>query len=291
MPFGFTESCAHGVVVPIPTRWFVARKRLEVAVSVFVPLKYGNCPVVPVYSDEVAIVSESEEPSVVSAPVRPRLSAAVEVALVLSVPFTPYRTPVSEPSTGAFVNVCVPPQVLLVEVPKARLMVFEVFTSGYVNVNAACLLLNVLQSVEERRPRLEADAVGRLNVTVLPEAVMVKSVPVVLEARVTVGPVCVCPAGPMAVTAEVRYVLVSMESVPSPLMVFTNPFVVRFESFEMFWLVFTLNAPAAYVRPVPAVVVEVQVGMPPKSARTWPAVPADVVASEPAPFPYRSAPD
>ena len=52
------------------------------------------------------------------------------------------------------------------------------------------LLLKVLQSVLERRPRLVADDVGRLKVTMLPEAVMVKSEPAVEVAKVTV-PVCV----------------------------------------------------------------------------------------------------
>ena len=36
-----------GVVLPIPTFPEAARNRLEVAVTVLVPEKYGNCPVVP----------------------------------------------------------------------------------------------------------------------------------------------------------------------------------------------------------------------------------------------------
>ena len=59
----------------------------------------------------------------------------------------------------------------------------------------------------------------------------------------------------MAVTALVRYVLVSMASVPSPFVVFTKPFEVRFESRAMFCVVLTLKALELYVRPVPAVVV------------------------------------
>ncbi len=55
------------------------------------------------------------------------------------------------------------------------------------------------QSAEESFPVFAAEAVGKLYVIVLPEAVMVKSVPVVEVARVTVLPVCVWPAGPMAV--------------------------------------------------------------------------------------------
>ena len=48
------------------------------------------------------------------------------------------------------------------------------------------LLLKALQSADVRRPRLVADALGRLKVTVPPDAVTVKSVPVVLEAMRTV---------------------------------------------------------------------------------------------------------
>ena len=52
------ERFANGDVVPIPRLPLVARKSVEVPVMVLVPEKYGNCPVVPVYSDEVAILSE-----------------------------------------------------------------------------------------------------------------------------------------------------------------------------------------------------------------------------------------
>ena len=64
-------------------------------------------------------------------------------------------------------------------------------------------VLKMVQSADERSPRFALEAVGRLKVMVLPEPTMVKSVPVVEDAKVTVGPVCVCPVGPMAVTAEV----------------------------------------------------------------------------------------
>ena len=37
-----------GVVVPMPTLLFVARKIVDVPTAVFVPLKYAVCPVVPV---------------------------------------------------------------------------------------------------------------------------------------------------------------------------------------------------------------------------------------------------
>ena len=50
------------------------------------------------------------------------------------------------------VNVCVPAHVLLVVVPKPRLIVLAVLMSGYVNASAACLLLKVVQSVDERYP-------------------------------------------------------------------------------------------------------------------------------------------
>ena len=46
------------------------------------------------------------------------------------------------------------------------------------NVKAFCLLLNVVQSVEESSPLFVADAVGILNVCVVPTEEMLKSVPV-----------------------------------------------------------------------------------------------------------------
>ena len=55
--------------------------------------------------------------------------------------------------------------------------------------------------------------------------------------------------------AAVEYVLVSIESVPSPPDVLTKPFDVKLESFAMFCVVFTLKALPEYERPVPAVVV------------------------------------
>ena len=60
--------------------------------------------------------------------------------------------------------------------------------------------------------------------------------------------------------------MVSIESVPSPPVVFTNPFEVRFESRVMFCVVFTLNALPEYVRPVPAVVVAPDETRPPNTA-------------------------
>jgi hypothetical protein len=177
-------------------------------------------------------------------PVKGPVKASEEVAAWYRAPAFAPTSPESAPSTGVFVKVWVPAQVLEVVVPNAVEMVFALLTSGYVKVSASCFPLNVDQSAEERRPRFEAEAVGRLKVSVLPLPVTVKSVPVVEEAMVIVEPVCVWPRGPIAVIALVRYVLVSMESVPSPPLVLTNPLEVRFESFVMFWVVFTLNAPA-----------------------------------------------
>jgi hypothetical protein len=57
------------------------------------------------------------------------------------------------------------------------------------------------------------------------------------------------------------------------------------------WAAFTSKAPALKVRPVPAVVVAVQVGTPFKRARMLPAVPAVVVARALEPFPYGIVPD
>ena len=65
--------------------------------------------------------------------------------------------------------------------------------------------LNVLQSVELSLPVLVADAVGRLNVCVVPAELIAKSVPVVPVARVCVAPV----SPPSDVIAEVKYVLLS----------------------------------------------------------------------------------
>ena len=41
------SSCAPGTIVPTPILPALARNKLEVAVMVLVPEKYGNCPVVP----------------------------------------------------------------------------------------------------------------------------------------------------------------------------------------------------------------------------------------------------
>ncbi len=64
----------------------------------------------------------------------------------------------------ALVNDCSADHEFAVVVPNASEIVFAVFTSGYVNARVDCLLLKVLQSVAERRPRESADAVGILRV-------------------------------------------------------------------------------------------------------------------------------
>lgn len=61
------------------------------------------------------------------------------------------------------------------------------------------LLLNAAQSVAVSLPVFVAEAIGRLNVMVSAAAVMVKSLPAVVVAKVMVVPLCVWPAGPIAV--------------------------------------------------------------------------------------------
>lgn len=129
-----------------------------------------------------------------------------------------------------------------------------------------------------------------MNVTVFVVAVMVVDAVRPLNAvdevaSVIAGPVCNAPTGPSEVSAAVRYVLVSIESAPVPPDVLTKPFEVRFESVAMFCDVFTVNDVPLYDSPVPAVVVAVHVGTPERSARTFPAVPADVVARREVPLP------
>ena len=58
------------------------------------------------------------------------------------------------------------------------------------------------QSAEVRSPLLVAEEDGMLKVSVLPEPLMVKSVPVVEVASVAVPEVTVCPVGPTAVSVE-----------------------------------------------------------------------------------------
>ena len=81
-----TERVLLGEVVPMPMFPFVARKSDDVAVIVLVPLKYGNCPVVPVYREEVAMVRDWVPPElrVVRMPERPRPRVAEEVATEVS---------------------------------------------------------------------------------------------------------------------------------------------------------------------------------------------------------------
>ena len=65
------------------------------------------------------------------------------------------------------------------------------------------LLLNTVKSAAASLPVFADDAIGRLKVSVDPDPVIVKSVPVDDVARVTAGPVVVCPAGPIEVSADV----------------------------------------------------------------------------------------
>ena len=60
------------------------------------------------------------------------------------------------------------------------------------------------QSLEVSTPLFVALADGRLKVMVLPAPVTVKSEPTVEVAKVTAGPVVVCPTGPSDVSAAVK---------------------------------------------------------------------------------------
>jgi hypothetical protein len=59
-----------------------------------------------------------------------------------------------------------------------------VTAAGVVAVTAPILLLKVVQLADDNAPLLTADAVGKLNVCAAPEELIVKSVPVVLVAKV-----------------------------------------------------------------------------------------------------------
>ena len=82
----------------------------------------------------------------------------------------------------------------------------ELYASGVVALSEVedILFWKVDQSLEVSTPLFVADAEGRLKVMVAPEPVMVKSEPVVEVAKVSAGPVVVCPTGPSEVSAEVR---------------------------------------------------------------------------------------
>jgi len=143
------------------------------------------------------------------------------------------------------------------------------------------LLLNTVQSDDESRPRDSEDDVGMFSVCVDP--VDVNPNPPFVD---DVANVCDAVVRPLSdVIADVRYVEVSIESVPSLPDVLTKPFEVRLESFVMFCVVFTLNDVPLYVSPVPAVVVDVHVGTPETRARICPFVPCDVVEIAPLPLP------
>ena len=81
----------------MPTFPAVETKSVEVPERVFVPLKYGNCPVVPVKSEEVAILSVSDVPPtnepIVPELERPRPSESDEVpTLVRPLVPLPYKS-------------------------------------------------------------------------------------------------------------------------------------------------------------------------------------------------------
>jgi hypothetical protein len=86
LPVSTISRSAPGFVVLIPSRPVDLRNSVDVAVIVFVPLKYGNCPVVPVYREEVAMESVEAEPPTnaprVPVTVRP-LTLAAEIVRVL----------------------------------------------------------------------------------------------------------------------------------------------------------------------------------------------------------------
>src|SRR5665213_1733884 len=107
-----------------------------------------------------------------------------------------------------------------------------------------------------------------------------ESVPVSIGVNVNVPPefVMVCPSvKPLKEAEEVAKVMAPVCAEPPPLCVSERSPVL-------------VTLPFAYARPEEKVVEAVQVGMPLRSASTWPAVPADVVASADEPLPKRSEP-
>jgi hypothetical protein len=118
-------------------------------------------------------------------------------------PLLAWSGPFKLPMVTVELKVFEPEKVLLVVVLKAVLKapVPLSYASGYWAESEVeeILLLKVVQSVEERRPRAEAEAVGRLKVRVLAAPVTLKSVPVVEVASRTAPLVTCWPVGPMAV--------------------------------------------------------------------------------------------
>lgn len=159
---------------------FTATVNAEVPFPLSTPLRVV-APVPPRFTASVPVVSESAMPS-------DDVASAVGTAL----------PPVALASTEFAVIAARPmvPEVVMVPPVSPLLVAMEVTVPEP-------LLLKVVQSAEDNAPRLLAEAVGRLNVCVLPDAVIVKSVPVVLVAIVCVAPLCVWPVGPSAVMADV----------------------------------------------------------------------------------------
>jgi hypothetical protein len=89
------------------------------------------------------------------------------------------------------------------------------------------LLLNVAQSAEVNKPRAEADADGSVNVWVLPEETIEKSVPLVEDAKV-----CEAPVWPFKDVMPLTKPKVEVEThvATDPLVCSTIPFVPREEA-------------------------------------------------------------
>ena len=60
MPPAKTESCAHGVEVPMPMLPAAEMANVEVPAATLVPLKYATCPCVPL-REMLGVVVEIEE--------------------------------------------------------------------------------------------------------------------------------------------------------------------------------------------------------------------------------------
>ena len=79
-----TVSPAVGVDVPMPIFPLAAMKREDVAVSVFVLVKYGRAFAVPVYKEDVAMFRVGAEPRMFQVPLgvspRPKVGVVVAVA-------------------------------------------------------------------------------------------------------------------------------------------------------------------------------------------------------------------
>lgn len=125
-------------------------------------------------------------------PVMLALSEEVETWYVA--PLLAATKPEKLERTGALVNVCVPAHVLEVVVPKASDTVFALFWSGYVKVSADCFELKVVQSPEERQPKVEPFAVSQVT---FPPA-YVRPVEKVVVAALYTAPTALTASAPLA---------------------------------------------------------------------------------------------